>query len=149
MASQQQHFDAARKYQEYYSEAVRDVGVRIPEPILGQTVNDYRRETLRHLKVEFLPKTHELYGVTFRKLPADALEVFEPQLLKAVPPARLDPNTVTPGEFRMITKRDPNNGQEIRTFIGPRHFVWDMTRVRGRTTLREMQKRADMLRMAK
>jgi hypothetical protein len=149
MPSPQQHFDAARKYQEYYSEAVRDVGVRIPEPVLGQTVNDYRRETLRHLKREFLPKTHLLYGVQFRSLEADALNVFEPQLLKAVPPARLDPNTVTPGEFRMITKRDPNNGQEIRTFIGPRHFVWDMTRVRGRTTLREMQKRAEMLRMAK
>jgi hypothetical protein len=149
MASPQQHFDAARKYQEYYSEAVRDVGVRIPEPVLGQTVNDYRRETLRHLKREFLPQDHDLYRVNFRGLAADALNVFEPQLLKAVPPARLDPNTVTPGEFRMIVKRDPNNGYEERRFIGPRHFVWDMTRVRGRTTLTEMQKRAELFRLAK
>jgi hypothetical protein len=149
MASQQQHFDAARKFQEFYSEALRDVGVRIPEPVLGESVNTYRRETVRHLKREFLPQNHKLYGVNFRGLEADALPIFESQLLKAVPPARLDPNTVTPGEFRMITKRDPNNGQEIRTFIGPRHFTWDMTRVRGRTTLRELQKRAELLRMAK
>jgi hypothetical protein len=149
MVSQQQHFDAARRFQEYYSEATRDVGVRIPEPVLGQSVNDYRRETLRHLKREFLPKNHPLYEVQFRGLATDALEVFEPQLLKAVPQERLNPNTVAPGELRMITKRDPNNGQEIRTFIGPRHFTWDMTRVRGRTTLKEMQKRADILRMAK
>jgi hypothetical protein len=60
-----------------------------------------------------------------------------------------NPATVTPGEFRMIVKRDPQNGYEERQFIGPRSFVYDMTRVRGRTTLREMQKRAELLRMAK
>jgi hypothetical protein len=52
-------------------------------------------------------------------------------------------------EFREIVKVNPQNGSKERHFIGPRSFVWDMTRVRGRTTLREMQKRAEMLRMAK
>ena len=149
MASEQQHFDAARKFQEYYDNALRNIGARAPEPVLGQTVNDYRRETLRTIKRTFLPQNHDLYRVNYRGLKADALDVLEPQLLATAKVEAFNPNTVTPGELRMITKRDPNNGQEIRTFIGPRSFVWDMTRVRGRTTLQEMQKRAELLRMAR
>ena len=83
MSSEQEHFDAARRFQAYYDETLRRVGARAPQPTLGQTVNDYRRETLRTFKRTFLPEVHDLYKVNYRGLKADALQVFEPQLLEA------------------------------------------------------------------
>jgi hypothetical protein len=67
--SEQDHFNAARKYQSYYDEALRDIGGRVPEPILGQTVNDYRRESLRTFKRVFLSQNDELYKVNYRGPP--------------------------------------------------------------------------------
>jgi hypothetical protein len=66
MSTPQDHFDAARKFQEFYDAQLRRVGMRAPEPTLGQTVNDYRRETLRTLKRTFLPQNHDLYRVNYR-----------------------------------------------------------------------------------
>ena len=83
MATEQEHFDASRKFQAYYDEVLRKVGMRAPEPTLDQSVNDYRRETLRTLKRTFLPPVHELYQVQYRQLKADALGVLEKQLLDA------------------------------------------------------------------
>jgi hypothetical protein len=47
MSTPDQHFDAARKFQAYYDDTLRKVGMRAPQPVLGETVNHYRRETLR------------------------------------------------------------------------------------------------------
>lgn len=57
MASKDQHYDAARRFQEFYDDTFRKVGLRAPQPVLGQSVNDYRRETLRMAKRKFLPRT--------------------------------------------------------------------------------------------
>ena len=35
MATQQEHFDAARQYQAYYDQTLRNIGGRAPQPILG------------------------------------------------------------------------------------------------------------------
>src|SRR5262249_43831355 len=83
MPSEQEHFDAARKFQEFYDNTLRKIGMRAPQPVLGDTVNNYRRETLRTLKRTFLPQNHELYQIQFRGLPADVLNPFEAQLLQA------------------------------------------------------------------
>jgi hypothetical protein len=96
--------------------------------VLGQAVNDYRRETLRQIKRTYLPRTHDLYQVQYRGLKADALDVLEPKLLETAKVEAFNPNTVTPGEFREIVKVNPHNGYKERHFIGPRSFVWDMTR---------------------
>jgi len=77
MASLEEHLSASLKFQEFYDETLRKVGLRAPQPVLGDTVNTYRRETLRNLKRTFLPKTHPLYEVQFRQLKADALQVLE------------------------------------------------------------------------
>ena len=53
MPTEQEHFDASRQFQAYYDETLRRVGARAPAPVLGQSVNDYRRETLRQLKRTF------------------------------------------------------------------------------------------------
>jgi hypothetical protein len=127
MATPQDHFDASRKFQAYYDETLRKVGMRAPEPVLGQTCNDYRRETLRNLKRTFLPQNHSLYRVNYRGLEADALKVFEPQLLQAAVQEAFNPANVPEGQLREIITRDERNGQEIHQFIGQHSFVRDMT----------------------
>src|SRR5882757_2217728 len=102
MASEQDHFDASRKFQAYYDETLRRVGMRAPEPVLGQTVNHYRRETLRNLKRTFLPPVHDLYQVQYRQLKADALGVLEGQLLQACVVEANNPIHVPVGELRKI-----------------------------------------------
>ena len=102
MPSEQQHFEAARKFQAFYDETLRKIGARAPQPILGETVNHYRRETLRNLKRTFLPQNHDLYQVQFRQLPADVLQVFEPQLLQACVVECNNPAHVPPGELRKV-----------------------------------------------
>jgi hypothetical protein len=145
MASPQEHHAAAVRFQAYYDETLRDIGTRAPEPVLGQTVNDYRRETLRTIKRTFLPQNHDLYKVNYRGLKADALDALEPQLLATAKVEAFNPATVEPGEFRMIIKRDPRNGYEERQFIGPRSFVYDMGRPGRRTTLGQIQQAAERL----
>ena len=83
MSTPEEHLSACLKFQEFYDDTLRKVGMRAPQPVLGTTVNDYRRETLRNLKRTFLPQTHPLYEVQFRQLKADALSILEPQLLQA------------------------------------------------------------------
>ena len=83
MSSPEEHLSACLKFQEYYDDTLRKVGMRAPQPTLGQTVNDYRRETLRTIKQTFLPQSHPLYKVQMRALKADALAALEPQVLTA------------------------------------------------------------------
>jgi hypothetical protein len=84
VTTEQEHFDASRQFQAYYDETLRKVGTRAPAPNLGQSVNGYRRETLRQLKRTFLPPAHDLYQVQYGSLRSDALQALEPQLLQAV-----------------------------------------------------------------
>ena len=128
MATEQEHFDASRKFQAYYDEVLRKIGVRAPQPVLGTTVNDYRRETLRNLKRTFLPQNHDLYQVQFRQLPADVLGVFEPQLLNACIVEANNPAHVPPGELRKIEEYDQYGQVKTIRFVGPECFVKQMGR---------------------
>ena len=47
MSTPEEHLSACLKFQEYYDNTLRKVGMRAPQPVLGTTVNNYRRETLR------------------------------------------------------------------------------------------------------
>ena len=123
MSSEQEHFDAARKFQAYYDETLRKVGMRAPQPVLGDTVNHYRRETLRNLKRTFLPQNHPLYEVQYRELKADALQVFEPQLLNACVIEANNPAHVEPGELRKIEELDDYGKVKIVRWIGQESFV--------------------------
>ena len=127
MASEQQHFDAARQFQAFYDEALSKVGGRAPAPVLGQSVDDYRRETLRQLKRTFLPPAHDLYQVQYRSLRSDALGAIEPQLLQACVTEAVNPAHVAPGEFKEIVTVDPRTGYKEHRFIGPESFVKGMT----------------------
>jgi hypothetical protein len=128
MATEQEHFAASRQFQEYYDSTLRHVGTRAPAPALGQSVNDYRRETLRQLKRTFLPQNHPLYQVQFRGLRADALPVFEQQLLPAVVQEANNPQHVPPGELRKIERMDEYGKVKCIDFIGQESFVKAMGR---------------------
>ena len=118
MATEQQHFDASRQFQAYYDDTLRKVGARAPQPVLGQSVNDYRRETLRQLKRTFLPPVHPLYGVQFRGLRSDALPVFEQQLLPECVKQANNPEHVPVGELRKIEERDEFGQLKMIRFVG-------------------------------
>ena len=128
MSSPEDHFNAARKFQEYYDSALRKVGMRAPEPVLGETVSHYRRETLRNLKRTFLPPAHDLYQVQYRQLKSDALGVLEPQLLSAVVKEANNPAHVPAGELRKIEEIDPYGQVKTINWIGQDCFVKQMGR---------------------
>src|SRR5262245_62740812 len=128
MSTPEQHFDAARKFQEFYDNALRRVGMRAPAPTLGQTVNDYRREALRTLKRTFLPQNHDLYQVQFRQLKTDALGVFEPQLLSACVTEANNPQHVPLGELRKVEELDEFGKLKTIRWIGQESFVKQMGR---------------------
>jgi hypothetical protein len=128
MSTEQKHFAASRQFQEYYDATLRKVGTRAPAPSLGVSVNDYRRETLRTLKHTFLPPAHDLFKVQYRGLRADALDVFEPQLLKAVVAEAVNPAHVPPGELKKIERMDEYGKVKCVEFIGQESFVKAMGR---------------------
>ena len=128
MSTDQQHFAAARQFQEYYDLTLREIGTNAPAPSLGMSVNDYRRETLRQLKRTFLPQNHDLYKVQYRDLRSDALDVFEPQLLKAVKREAINPKNFAPGEIRLVPWVDPQTGRKENRFYGQEFFVKQMMR---------------------
>ena len=127
MATPRQHFEAARQFQEYYDQTLRKVGTRAPPPAVNQSVNDYRRETLRTLKRTFLPQNHPLYQVQMRDLRADALDALEPQVLQAVAVEAINPENLAPGEIRAIEKVDEFGNKRI-DWVGRESFVKDMMR---------------------
>jgi hypothetical protein len=128
MPSEQDHFDAARKFQAFYDETLRKIGARAPQPVLGETVNHYRRETLRNLKRTFLPQNHDLYQVQCRQLPADALGVLEPQLLNACIVEANNPAHVPPGELRKVEQIDQYGQVKTINWIGRESLVKAMGR---------------------
>jgi hypothetical protein len=125
MITDQDHFDRARDYQEYYDNALREVGIRIPAPVLGETADYYRRETLHALQQALLrnhqatPTQPSLQGVNFRTLPNDdTLKNFETQALKACVAERKNPANVPPGEIKPIKVRDDYGRIKHTEYIG-------------------------------
>jgi hypothetical protein len=126
MSSPEEHFQASQKFQEYYDQTLRKVGMRAPQPTLGQTVNDYRRETLRTIKRTFLPQNHPLYQVQMRELKSDALQAFEPQILEAAVVEANNPIHVEPGELKKIERLDDYGKVKMIDWVGQQSFVRQM-----------------------
>jgi len=128
MSTPEEHLSASLRFQEYYDETLRKVGMRAPQPVLGQTVNDYRRETLRTIKQTFLPPAHPLSKVQMRALKADALGALEPQVLQAAITEANNPCHVEPGQLRKIEEIDPYGQVKTIRWVGPESFVKAMSR---------------------
>jgi hypothetical protein len=118
---------SARLFQEKYDGVLRHVGMRAPEPVLGQAPSDYRRETMRTLKNTFL-NNHSLYKINMRGLPDDVLPAFEQQVLSAVVTEAYNPKNVPLGELRKVERYDEYGKVKEIQFIGQECFVKDMTR---------------------
>jgi hypothetical protein len=128
MSTPEEHLSACLKFQEYYDDTLRKVGMRAPQPTLGQTVNDYRRETLRTIKRTFLPQNHPLYAVQMRALKADALGALEPQVLQAAVVEANNPVHVPEGELRKVEELDDYGKLKTIKWIGQESFVRQMMR---------------------
>jgi hypothetical protein len=127
MATPEQHFDAARQWQERFDGKLSQVGMRAPEPVLGQTVSDYRRDVLVKAKKAFIPRTHPLRQFSLDDIRGDALNIIEQKILDAVIVEAQNPANVPRGEIREIVKTD-TNGLKTRHFIGQDHFTKFMMR---------------------
>jgi hypothetical protein len=128
MATEQQNFEMARQWQEKFDRTLEELGARADSPVLGQTCNDYIRESFRTMKRTFLPQNHDVYKMNMRGLPADALVPTWESLLKpAIQQEAFNPATVPPGQFREI-KRTDANGQKVHVFIGQDSFVKQLGR---------------------
>jgi hypothetical protein len=128
MATQQQHFDAARQWQEEFDNTLQDIGLRAMQPTLGQSCGDYVRESFRMIKRTFLPPIHPLYKVNMRGLDASAINPMWGELKKAAREEAYNPATVPEGEFREIIRTDQRNGMKIHDFVGRDCFVKFMGR---------------------
>jgi hypothetical protein len=106
---------SARTYQERYDTALAPWDQRAPAPVLGQDIDTYRRETLVKMK-KLLPEDHKL-RIPVRKMPNDVLDVFDPQICKAVHDAANDPYTVPPGQMRAVPKVN-QGGTRVVEYVG-------------------------------
>jgi hypothetical protein len=124
------HYHGSKQFQEYYDTTLAQIGWRAPQPVVGQSVNEYRTETLRTLKRTFLPQNHELYCINYRGLKNDsaALRALEPQLLREVVVQAQNPANVPRGEIREIKEYDRSGNIASSRFIGQESFVKAMTR---------------------
>jgi hypothetical protein len=134
MATEQEHFQACRRFQEYYDSVLSKVGSKAPPIHPGQAVNHYRRESLRTFKRTFFAQTHPLYPIQMRALPDDAIEPIETQVLAAVPVEAINPANYEPGEIRLVPWTDPLTGRKENRFYGQHSFVKDMMRPGRRVT---------------
>jgi hypothetical protein len=83
---------------------------------------------LRNLKRTFLPQNHDLYRVQYRKLPADALGIFEPQLLAACVTECNNPAHLKAGELRKVERLDETGRVRCINWVGKEHFTKAMGR---------------------
>jgi hypothetical protein len=117
---------SARLSQARYDAVLQPLGLRAPEPTLGQNPSDYRREMLRALKVSYFPKDHSLYKMTMRALPdGTILDNFENQLLAELQIQARNPANF-PGEIREFQTKADRGAYGIvnaTEFIGQESFI--------------------------
>ena len=105
---------------------LRDIGERAPAPVLGQSPNDYRRETLRKVKLHHL-QNHELYKINVRGLPDEVLDNFETMIINAAKSELRNNNNVPPGTLRRVDTLDQTGRLSCTEFYGE-SFVKSMGR---------------------
>jgi|SRR6516162_65258 hypothetical protein len=122
MATEQQHFDVCRQWQEHYDSKLRKIGARAPAPVLGETVSDYRRKVLVQTKKAFIPRSHELRQFSLDDVRGDALDALEPQILSAAAVEAVNPANVPRGELRKREEFDEYGAIKTIKFYGQDHF---------------------------
>ena len=110
---------SCRVFQARADAALETWGIRAPPPIstdIPGYPEAYRRELLLMAKRR-LPEGHDLRTVQVRRCPMDALEIFEGQIYAACKEAGTHNDSVPPGEERIITRINPENGHKENIFL--------------------------------
>jgi len=124
MATEQQHFDANRVWQEHYDGKLSQIGMRAPEPVLDQTVRDYRIDVLVKAKKEFIPRTHRLRQFSLDDVRDDtAFNNYDKDIINTAIIEAHNPLNVPLGRLRMIQKVHPQSGHKMNVFYGQESFV--------------------------
>jgi hypothetical protein len=136
---------ACRVYQARADDALEPWGIRAPAPVLSDDPNypeQYRRE-LAYMCKKRLPENVVMTGIRsdnpkaevntsallhfqVKHIPLPVLEIVEPQIHAACKQAGTRNDSAPPGEMRMVTKVDPQNGRKFNEFLGTRSFIHDM-----------------------
>jgi hypothetical protein len=126
---------SARQFQARADSALEPWNLRAPGPVMGQPIDEYRRDLLVMAKKQ-LPDDHKLRRVSVRKLEPDALAIMESQIYPAVKSAAMRPDSVPAGELREVKEVGPD-GLKITKFIGTTSFVKDFTREARHARIRQ------------
>src|SRR5262249_62147850 len=117
---------SGRVYQEQFDNAFQPWGVRAGAPVLGESINSYRRKELIKAK-RLLPDDHELRQVQIRQMPSDVLDVFQTQILKACKEAAYRPDTIPMDAPLRRGEEVDANCLKIVKWIGQRSLVHEFT----------------------
>jgi hypothetical protein len=108
--------------QEQWTDPLRAWGMTARAPRSDESYDDFRRNMCAEQKKR-LPVNHDLRRTKYWDLRADAFNVMEPMLMRAVAEAGHSPDSAPSGGMRMV--EDPFT--KIRTFIGKESFVKAMS----------------------
>jgi hypothetical protein len=118
---------ACRVFQARADAALETWGIRAPPPVstdLPGYPELYRRELALMCKRR-LPDGHDLRTVQVRRMPLDALEIFERQIYSACKEAGTRNDSVPPGEERICERVNQQNGHKELTFLRRDSFIND------------------------
>jgi hypothetical protein len=94
-----------RGFQAYYDEAMRDLGVRAPPVMVGETGKQYDCRVLSNLQMA-LPATEPLRKVDVYNLDLDVRNNFRPQIVQAYVAEKKHPTDLEDGELRPFEVKD-------------------------------------------
>jgi hypothetical protein len=118
---------SARVHQARYDTALSPWDQQAPAPVLGESVDTYRRKTLGKMQC-LLPDDHELKRIPIHKLAHDTLDAFDPQFCAATKAEAYNPKSVPwDAPLRRVPQVD-SNGLKTVVFIGQRSFIHDHAR---------------------
>jgi hypothetical protein len=114
---------ACRGKQEQWDNALRGTGFRARPPRTDETYDDYRRNMAADLK-KMLPGEDKLRQTKYWDLRADALDVMETQLMRAVHTFATSNDSVPAGSMREVVTTG-RHGEKVHSFLGTRSFIHD------------------------
>jgi hypothetical protein len=113
--------DRAREHQAEFNDVFAEWPMEAPSILADEGVREYERRLAKLAKRQ-LPVSNEIRRkVQVNQLADDAFKVIKPQIYAACKEAIYDPQTVPPGQLRMLEVKDGNR-LKYRTFIGQDWF---------------------------
>ena len=128
--TEQQYAEMQRRirgYQAYYDEALRDVGARADQVLIGETGKQYDCLMLSSLQLG-IPNGNPLRKIDVYNLDADVRANFRPQIVQAFVAEKKHPTDLEDGEIRKVEVKDQYGVVKENQFFGNHCFVKYMGR---------------------